>query len=102
MLSAKGTSRGRAKLQGPRGMASSKALVVECYRVTDAFPRNELFGLTNQLRRAAVSVPANIAEGQARFSTQEFIRFLTIARGSLAELETHIEISKELHYLKIE
>lgn len=74
-------------------------LVVECYRVTREFPKHELYGLTNQLQRAAVSVPANIAEGQGRQHTQEFIQHLSIAYGSLSELETHLLIAKRLDYL---
>jgi len=68
-------------------------LVVEVYRVTRSFPGDELYGLTSQLRRAAVSVPSNIAEGQARYSRREFCHFLTIARGSLAEIETQVRIA---------
>ena len=74
-------------------------LVTEIYRATKAFPAEERYGLTNQLRRAAVSVPSNIAEGQARFSGKEFCRFLGVARGSLVEMETQIEIAKNLGYL---
>ena len=75
------------------------SLVVECYRVSEAFPKSEAFGLTSQLRRSAVSVPANIAEGQARKHPAEFRRFLTISCGSLAELETHLLIALRLGYL---
>jgi four helix bundle protein len=74
-------------------------LVTEVYRVTRAFPREELYGLTNQLRRAAVSVPSNIAEGQARFSRKEFHHFLSHARGSLVEIETQLAIAQNLSYL---
>ncbi|HKI26794.1 MAG TPA: four helix bundle protein [Candidatus Sulfotelmatobacter sp.] len=73
--------------------------VREIYRVTRAFPGDEIYGLTSQLRRAAVSVPSNIAEGQARYSRREFYRFLQIARGSVAEIETQIEIATSLDYL---
>jgi four helix bundle protein len=69
------------------------------YRATQAFPRDELYGLTNQLRRAAVSVPSNIAEGQARFSRKEFHHFLSQARGSLVEIETQLTIAENLGYL---
>ena len=72
--------------------------VIEIYRVTRTFPPEEMYGLTSQLRRAAVSVPSNIAEGQARYSHREFYRFLTFARGSLAEIETQIRISRALGY----
>jgi four helix bundle protein len=75
------------------------ALVSEVYRITRVFPRDELYGLTSQLRRAAVSIPSNIAEGQARFSRKEFHHFLTQARGSLAELETQMLISEDLKYV---
>jgi|SRR5689334_4188088 len=74
-------------------------LVTNIYRATRAFPREELYGLTNQLRRAAVSIPSNIAEGQARRSRREFHRFLTTARGSLAEIETQLQIASALGYL---
>jgi four helix bundle protein len=77
-------------------------LVVECYEATAKFPRSEAFGLTNQLQRAAVSVPANIAEGQGRQYNTEFIQFLYIASGSLRELETHIQIALRLGYLLAE
>ena len=74
-------------------------LVTDVYRVTQSFPRDELYGLTNQLRRAAVSVPSNIAEGQARFSRKEFHHFLSLARGSLVELETQLTIAENLGYI---
>lgn len=74
-------------------------LVTEVYRLTQGFSREELYGLSNQLRRAAVSIPSNIAEGQARFSTKEFHHFLATARGSLVEVETQIIIAEKLKYL---
>jgi four helix bundle protein len=76
--------------------------VTEIYKVTKGFPREELYGLTNQLRRAAVSVPSNIAEGQARFSSKEFHHFLGHARGSLVEIETQLMIAHNLGYLSSE
>lgn len=77
-------------------------MAVDCYRLTATFPRHELYGLASQLQRAAVSVPANIAEGHGRWSRKEFVRFLSIAHGSLAELETHLNIATELDYLQPE
>jgi len=65
-------------------------LAAECYRLTKGFPREELYGMTSQIRRAATSVPANIAEGHGREHRAEYIRFLQIAQGSLKELETHL------------
>ena len=76
------------------------SLVELVYRVTAAFPRDELFGLTAQLRRAAVSVPSNIAEGAARNSSREFAHFLGITCGSLAEVETQLELGIRLGYLQ--
>ena len=75
-------------------------LVIEVYRATVAFPKEETYGLTNQLRRAAVSVPSNIAEGQGRRTTKEFLNHLSIARGSLLEVQTQLEIALHLKYLK--
>ena len=75
-------------------------LVEVVYKVTKEFPQEELYGLTNQLRRAAVSIPSNIAEGAARGSKKEFIQFLHIALGSLSEVETQVTIAKRLGYLR--
>jgi len=74
-------------------------LVEMVYQATKEFPREELYGLTNQLCRAAVSIPSNIAEGHARRSTAEFRNFLSIARGSLAEVETQLLIAQRLGYI---
>ena len=74
-------------------------LVFDVYRVTAAFPREEVYGLTNQLRRSAVSVPSNIAEGHGRATKGEFIQFLCHSRGSLLELETQVLIASSLGYL---
>jgi four helix bundle protein len=73
-------------------------LVAAIYDVTDGFPSNEQFGLVSQLRRAAVSVPSNIAEGKAHYSNRDFVRFLRHARGSLAEMETQILIAQQRKY----
>ena len=78
----------------------SVKLAVLVYRITDSFPRSELYGLTSQIRRADTSVPANMAEGAGRTGTPELLRFLSIASGSLSELDTHIEISHQLGYIK--
>lgn len=78
------------------------SLVKEIYKETQNFPRQELYGLTNQIRRAAVSIPSNIAEGHTRQHRAEFRQFLSMALGSLAELETKILISSELNYISHE
>jgi len=75
------------------------ALVEQCYRGTASFPRSELYGLTNQLRRAAVSVPANVAEGHCRGTTKAYANHVNIARGSHGELETCIELAFRLGFL---
>ena len=75
-------------------------LVILVYQGTKDFPKAELYGLTSQIRRAAVSVPANIAEGAARTGTPELLRFVSIAQGSLSELDTHIEVAHRLGFLQ--
>ena len=77
-------------------------LVAEVYRLTTSFPDREVYGLTSQMRRAAVSVPANIAEGAGRGGRKEFLHFLHIARGSLAELETLLELARRLDFINEE
>lgn len=78
----------------------SIGLVKEIYKVTRKFPKEETYGLTNQLRRAAISVPSNVAEGAARDSDKEFVRFLYISLGSLSEVETQVIIARELNYVE--
>ena len=73
-------------------------LVKDIYLLTKSFPSDEKFGLVSQMRRAVVSIPSNIAEGQARRTTKDYVRFVSIAEGSLAELETQIIISIELDF----
>lgn len=73
-------------------------LVERIYKITETFPQSEIYGLTNQMRRSAVSIPSNISEGAARSSNKEFIQFLYVSLGSLSELETHLIISGKLRY----
>jgi four helix bundle protein len=74
-------------------------LTVQIYIVTTKLPKEELFSLTNQMRKAAVSIPSNIAEGQARHSKKEFLQFIGIAKGSRAELETQLLLCQKIGYL---
>ena len=74
-------------------------VVGQVYEVTRRFPKSEVFGLTSQIQRAAVSVPSNVAEGHARGGTREFLHFITISLGSLAELETQLIIAHRLEYV---
>ena len=73
-------------------------MAIEIYRLTEAFRGHEIYGLTSQLRRAVVSIPSNVAEGHTRGSARDMIRFVNIARGSLAEVETQLMIARALHY----
>jgi len=75
-------------------------LVEEVYKLTSTFPKHEVFGLTSQINRSAVSIPSNIAEGKGRGSDKEFRQFLYISRGSLFELRTQLEIARRLNYIK--
>lgn len=75
-------------------------LAKDIYLLTQKFPRYEIYGLSSQLQRSAVSVPANLAEGHAKNSTKEFLRHISIAQGSLAETETHLLLAESLSYVK--
>ena len=91
--------------RGHRGLVAwqkAMELVTEIYRITRDFPKDELYGLVSQLRRAAVSIPSNLAEGYGRNSRNEFHHSVGLARGSLAEVETQIEIAKKMHYVSEE
>ncbi len=78
----------------------SKELVKEIYLLTSKFPKDEIYGLTSQLRRASISVPSNIAEGMSRDSNKDISRFIVISRSSLVEIDTQIEIALSLNYLE--
>lgn len=80
----------------------SMELVTEIYSLTQKFPKEEIYGITSQMKRCAISIPSNIAEGRRRNGKKEFRRFLIIAYGSGAELETQIEISKRLNFINLE
>jgi four helix bundle protein len=77
----------------------SMDLVIDVYRTTDKFPRQERYSLTDQIRRAAISIPSNIAEGAARQTKKEFSNYLHMAQGSLSELDTQLELARRLGYL---
>ena len=94
---------GRAKIISYRDLvvwARAMDIVEVCYRLTKQIPQSEIYGLTSQIRRAAVSIPTNIAEGHGRKNIGEYIQHLSIANGSLKELETHLIIAGRLHYVK--
>jgi four helix bundle protein len=113
-LTVSGEQLGREQLTGKNGQQGSGAkvqsfrdllvwqrsmqLTVAIYRMTQGFPREEVYGLTSQIRRSVVSIPSNIAEGQGRLNTGEFRQFLGIARGSNCELQTQLEIARALEY----
>ena len=78
---------------------SAMDLVERVYRVTHSFPKEELYGLTSQLRRAAVSIPSNVAEGHTRKHSKEFLQHLSMAQASLAEVQTQLEIAFRLHFM---
>ena len=82
-------------------MAESVDLVTCCYALTKLLPRSETYGLVGQIQRAAVSIPANIAEGHGREQLGDYLHHLSIANGSLMELETHFVISQKLNYLDV-
>ena len=94
-----GTNRSYQDLEAWR---EAMALAEMVYKATDSFPKNEQFGLTIQARRAAASIPANLAEGQGRQAHADFRRFVQISRGSLSELETHLLLAMRLGFLKRE
>jgi len=77
----------------------SMDLVIDLYQITNSFPAKEMYSLTDQMRRAAISIPSNIAEGAARQTKKEFINYLHMAQGSLSELDTQLEIAMRLRYL---
>ena len=85
-----------------RAWQQAMGLVTEIYKVTRAFPRHEIYGLVSQIRRAAVSIPSNLAERHGRDSKNEFRQFIGQARGSLSEVETQIEIARNLGYIDAE
>ena len=81
---------------------NARKLVTNVYQLTKSFPKEELYGLTNQIRRCAVSVPSNIAEGCGRQTTKDTVHFLYISRGSLYELETQLLVASDLEYISKE
>src|SRR6266487_4792054 len=100
-----GSSRATGPVRGYRDLVvwqDSMNLVVGIYRTTATFPKDERFSLVSQLRRAAVSVPSNIAEGQGRSRTGDYLRHLSVAVGSLSEVETQVQIARRLEYITAE
>jgi len=87
-----------ARFRDSVGWQKAMVLIADVYRATADFPKQEMFGLTNQLRRASVSIASNIAEGQGRLTTGEFIHFLGMARGSTLEVQTQLEAAKMLGF----
>jgi len=97
-----GTKAAKSAIKSHRDLIvwqKSMDLVVAVYRATDTFPKTEVYGLTSQIRRAVTSIPANIAEGQGRRLPKEFVQFLANARGSLWELDTHLEAAMRIGFL---
>src|SRR3954468_1480693 len=92
--------RGGANYRNLRVWDTAMSLVLEVYRITESFPQAERFGLTSQLRRAAVSVPSNIAEGHARTTHGEYKNCLSIARGSVVEVEVQLTLALHLGYVQ--
>jgi four helix bundle protein len=86
--------------RGLKVWQAAMELATAVYTLTHSFPKSEAFGLSSQLQRAMVSIPSNIAEGHARDSTKEFLRFVSIAMGSLAEVETQLIIANNLNYIE--
>jgi len=87
------------KVQNLKVWQSTRKLTKEIYKITKDFPENEQFGLSSQIRRATISIMSNIAEGYDRASKKEFIQFLTIARGSVTEVQTQLVISNDVGYI---
>lgn len=83
-----------------RGWQIGMEIAQDVYRLTKSFPKEEIYSLTSQMRRCAISIPSNIAEGAARNYTKEFINFLHISSGSLSELDTQLELAKRFQYIE--